>query len=120
MFEHYSETKQLFNPFRKKQPRKYSAAVMAHIVSKDNLDVLTSYRVSIARQHMIAGVKSKHYGMMARCLTVAMNEVLQDKVSEETFTAWHLWFMYFTSLMIEREKRRYNGSHRLFPEKQIA
>ena len=115
MFEKFPETKELFNSFRRVQPRKFAAAIMAHMISKEDLDVLTSFRVGIARSHVVAGVKSKHYNMMAQCLILALNEVLEDKVSEEILDAWYAWFMYLAKLLIDRESLHYEGTHLLFP-----
>ena len=116
MFKKFPETEELFNPFRKVQPRKFAAAIMAHIISKEDLDVLISFRVGIARSHVKAGVKSEHYSMMAHSLTAALKDVLGNRIFEEILNAWHTWFMYLARLLIEREKLHYDGSHLLYPE----
>jgi len=44
MFDKYPETKTLFKEFRKHQPNVFGAALMCHLVSKDEPEVLQSFR----------------------------------------------------------------------------
>ena len=115
MFEKYPETKKLFKTFRTKQPEMFLAAIMAHMLSLNDLEVLLSYRVGIARSHVLAGVKEKHYPMLIHSLMTAMREQLHDKYDNETFEAWEKWLYYFANLLIERERDHYSGKHLLAP-----
>lgn len=115
MFERYPETKKLFKTFRSKQPNMFLAAIMAHMLSLDDPDVLLSYRVGIARSHVLAGVQAKHYPMLISSLMMAMKEQLHNDFSDETFNAWEEWLYFFSELLIEREEDHYSAKHILAP-----
>ena len=115
MFERYPETKKLFKTFRSKQPNMFLAAIMAHMLSLDDPDVLLSYRVGIARSHVLAGVQAKHYPMLISSLMMAMKEQLHNDFNDETFDAWEEWLYFFGNLLIEREEAHYSGKHLLAP-----
>ena len=117
LFEKYPETKKLFKAFEKHQPNVFSAALLSHLVTLENSDeVLASFRISICRKHVQAGVKEEHYSMMAECLFEAMEEVLQEKATKEMIDAWEKWFYFMSNLLIERERDHYQGKHLLFPK----
>lgn len=57
LFERHPETKSLFKEFRSQQPNIFGAALMAHMISLDDPEVLLSFRVGIARSHVKANVQ---------------------------------------------------------------
>lgn len=116
MFDKYPETKTLFKEFRKHQPDVFGAALMCHFVSLDEPEVLQSFRVSICRKHVMAGVKEEHYSMMAESLFAAMNEILKDNATKKMIDAWEKWFFFIANLLIERERDHYQRKHLLFPK----
>ena len=116
LFERYPETKHLFKEFRKQQPNIFGTALMAHMMSLDDPEVLLSFRAGIARSHVKSGVKEKHYPMLADALLSAMKEVLKDRISEEALGAWQKWYYFLSNLLIERERDHYQGKNLLFPE----
>ena len=116
MFEKYPETKALFKNFRKHQPDVFGAAVMCHLLSIDDPEVLNSFRISICRKHVQACVEEKHYSMMAESLFIAMEEILKDQVTQEIIDAWEKWYYFIANLLIERERDHYQGKRLLFPD----
>ena len=88
LFQRYPETKSLFKEFRAKQPNMFVAALMAHMMSIDDPEVLLSFRVGIARSHVMAGVQEKHYPLLGDALNSAMRELLSNEFDEQTFQAW--------------------------------
>ena len=88
LFQRYPETKSLFKEFREKQPNMFVAALMAHMMSIDDPEVLLSFRVGIARSHVMAGVQEKHYPLLGDALNSAMRELLSNEFDEQTFQAW--------------------------------
>ena len=115
LFERYPETKKLFKTFRSEQPNMFLAAVMAHMLSLKDPEALLSYRIGIARSHVIAGVQEHHYPMLVDALMCAMKDVLQNKLKQQTFDAWEKWFYFLANLLIERERDHYSGKHLLAP-----
>lgn len=115
LFQRYPETKSLFKEFRAKQPNMFVAALMAHMMSIDDPEVLLSFRVGIARSHVMAGVQEKHYPLLGDALNSAMRELLSNEFDEQTFQAWEQWFYFFGNLLIERERDHYSGKHLLVP-----
>ena len=116
LFEKYPQTKKLFKAFRSQQPNIFAAALMAHMLSLDDPDVLLSFRVSIARSHVKAGVKEEHYPMMADALITAMRELLSDQMDKETIDAWEEWYCFLANLLMGREREHYEKTRPLFPE----
>ena len=116
MFQKYPETKKLFKEFRKHQPDVFGAALMCHLVSLDEPEVLQSFRITICRKHVKAGVQEKHYSMMAESLFIAMKEILKEKATDEMIDAWEKWFYFIANLLIERERDHYQKIRLLFPK----
>ena len=116
MFDKYPETKSLFNKFRKHQPNIFGAAMMCHLVSKEEPEVLESFRVGICRSHVKAGVQEEHYAMMAESLFIAMEEILKEKATEEMINAWKTWYYFIANLLIEREREHYQEKRLLYPK----
>ena len=115
MFGEHPETRKLFKEFRKHQPDVLGAALMCHLVSLDEPEVLQSFRVSICRKHVLAGVQEEHYPMMAESLLKAMQETLEEKATRDMMDAWEKWFLFISSLLIEREHDHYRKRRLLFP-----
>lgn len=115
LFERYPETQKLFKTFRSKQPNMFLAAIMAHTLSLKDPEVLLSYRIGIARSHVIAGVQEHHYPMLIDALMCAMKETLKNQLSLNTYDAWEKWFYFLANLLIERERDHYSGKHLLAP-----
>ncbi len=115
MFEEYPQTKKLFKEFRKHQPDVLGAALMCHLVSLDEPEVLQSFRISICRKHVLAEVQEEHYSMMAESLLKAMQEILEEKATREMIDAWEKWFFFISNLLIERERDHYQKKRLLFP-----
>lgn len=116
MFDRHPDIKVMFKHARNHQPKVFAAALMSHIVSMDDLDVLQSFRISICRRHVVAGVKEEHYAIMSDALFEAMEEVLKDHATVTIINAWKIWFNYLAKLFIERERDHYEGKHLLFPD----
>ncbi len=116
LFEKYPETKSLFNNFRSHQPNMFAAALMAHMISLDEPEVLLSFRVGICRSHVKAGVKEEHYPMLADALISAIKELLSDQMDEKTIDVWQKWYYFLANLLIERERDHYAEKHLLFPK----
>lgn len=115
MFARHPEIKSMFERSQKHQPKIFAAAVMCHLVSMDNPEVLQSFRITMCRRHVMAGVKEEHYSMMAEALFEAMNEVLKDEATDEIIDAWKKWYYFLANLLIDRERDHYQGKHLLFP-----
>ena len=98
------------------QPRMFEAAILAHLVSKEDPEVLNSYRAGICSHHVEAGVKEEHYDMMAEALFKSMSEILKEEATPEILDAWQKWFYFMANLLIERERQHYSGEKRLYPE----
>ncbi|MDE0249834.1 MAG: globin domain-containing protein [Gammaproteobacteria bacterium] len=116
LFDRYPETKKLFKDFKSHQPNMFTGALMAHMLSLDDPDALLSFRVTIARKHVQAGVQEAHYPMLVDALMSAMRELLSDKMEEHTIRAWEEWFYFLSNLLIEREQEHYQKVKPLFPE----
>lgn len=116
LFERYPQTKTLFKDFNAHQPNMFAGALMAHMLSLDDPEALFSFRVTIARKHVQAGVKEEHYPMLVDALTSAMRELLAYRMDETTMDAWKNWFDFLSSLLIEREQDHYRKVRPLFPE----
>ncbi len=116
LFEKYPETRLLFKNFRSQQPNIFAAALMAHMLSLDEPEMLLSFRVGICRSHVSAGVKEEHYPMLADALISAIRELLSEQMNEETIHAWETWYYFLANLFIEREREHYQQKHALFPK----
>lgn len=115
MFAKHPEIKPMFNEAREHQPKIFAAAVMCHFISMDDPEVLQSFRISICRQHVKAGVKEEHYSLLSEALFEAMKEVLRNEATEEVIDAWEKWYFFLANLLIERERDHYQGKHLLVP-----
>ena len=109
------ETQKLSKTFRSKQPNMFLAAIMTHTLSLKDPEVLLSYRVGIARSHVIAGVQEHHYPMLIDALMCAMKETLKNQLTIDTYDAWEKWFFFLTNLLIEREREHYSGQNLVAP-----
>lgn len=116
LFEKHPELKPMFANAPFNQPRMFEGAVLAFLVSKDDPDVLNSYRTGICSRHVEAGVKEEHYDMLAEAFSDSMKEVMKDEATPEMLDAWQKWFYFMANLLMEREKKHYSGEKRLFPE----
>tara|TARA_R110002074_G_scaffold238279_3_gene410208 strand:+ start:72 stop:560 length:489 start_codon:yes stop_codon:yes gene_type:complete len=116
MFENNPEIKSMFANAPFNQPRMFEAAILAHLVSKEDPEVLNSYRAGICSHHVEAGVKEEHYDMMAEALFKSMSEILKEEATPEILDAWQKWFYFMANLLIERERQHYSGEKRLYPE----
>lgn len=112
LFERYPKTKALFKDFKAHQPNMFAGALMAHMLSLDDPETLFSFRVTIARKHVQAGVKEEHYPMLVDALTSAMQELLAYRMDETTMDAWKNWFDFLSDLLIERERGGQDLSYR--------
>lgn len=116
LFEKHPQLKEMFANAPFNQPRMFDAAILAFLISKDDPEVLNSYRVDICRHHVDAGVKEEHYDMLAEALFASMQEVMKDEATSEMLDAWQKWYYYMANFLIERERMHYSGERRLYPE----
>ncbi len=116
LFAKHPELKPMFENAPFNQPRMFEGAILAFLVSKDDPDVLNSYRIGICSRHVDAGVKEEHYDMMAEAFFESMSEVMKNEATPEILEAWKKWFYFMANLLMEREKQHYSGKKRLFPD----
>ncbi|RMD60299.1 MAG: hypothetical protein D6828_00180, partial [Nitrospirae bacterium] len=107
LFSKYPETEILFKN-AKNQPAKLAEAIGAYAANIDNLENMKDAIERIAKNHVRAGVKPKHYPMVKYALLTAMVEVFgRDVFNDEVVSAWKEAFDFLADILQKREKELY-------------
>ena len=73
----------------------------------DNIKMLEPALDVIAKTHVRAGIKPKHYPMLGIVLMQAIADVMEDVATPEYIDAWREAYKYLAEILIEKERRLY-------------